>query len=184
MINPIRINIKGFPRNSQIEQEQFYNENDLMSPIKITIGDFPIFLSENFEMILTKFKCYSKAKLKINVKPSSCIKFKMPRFNAVCSAIIKVKIKPNIKIGFKQYLNTRIRMFGFTNFKLKHNSFVKSKIIQKGIVTSKNKVNIFRIIPEKCYSVITDKTLGFWDDYLLTEIDDLDNFSLGGTILD
>lgn len=184
MINPIRINIKGFPRNSQIDQEQFYNENDLMPSIKITIGDFPIFLSENFEMILTKFKCYSKAKLKINIKPSSCIEFKMPRFNATCSAIIKIKIKPNVKIGFKQYLNTSVRMFGFTSFKLKHNSFIKGKILQKGSVLSKSKVGFFRIIPEKCYSVIADKRLGFWDEYLLLDMDDLDNFSLGGTILD
>lgn len=184
MINPIKINIKGFPRNFQIDKEQFYNEDDLMSSIKITIGDFPIFLSENFEMILTKFKCYSKAKLKINIKPSNCIEFKMPRFNAVCSAIIKIKVKPSLKVGFKQYLNTSMRMFGFTSFKLKHSSFVRSKILQKVNVLSENKVELFRIIPEKCYCVITDKTLGFWDDYLLTEIDDLDNFSLGGTILE
>ena len=61
MINPIKIKIKGYPKNS----EEFYNKNDLINNIKIIITDFPYVMSVITDYIITEF--YSHGKSKINL---------------------------------------------------------------------------------------------------------------------
>ena len=55
MINPIKIKIKGYPKDIN----SFYNENDLMQKIKIVITDFPIIISVITDYTLTAFYSYT-----------------------------------------------------------------------------------------------------------------------------
>lgn len=183
MIHPIKIIIKGYPYKNEVTDE-FYNKNDLMTPITIFINDFPIFISENFELKYMGFYHFSKAKLKINVKPTSAIYFKESGFKASASSIMKIKSSFVIKLKFNQYASSYIKLFGFGNSNSSHNAkIVDTKINQKGTMMSKIKTGGIRIIADKCYLIKADKLLGYWDDYTLDEMDILENLEIGGTIV-
>ena len=61
MINPIKIKIKGYPKDIN----SFYNENDLMQRIKIIITDFPTIISVITDYTLTEFYSYTKSKINL-----------------------------------------------------------------------------------------------------------------------
>ena len=186
MIHPIKISVKGFPAEKDIEHS-FYNENDLMSVTKIIINDFPAFISENFILKYVGFYNFSKARLKINVRSTSPISFKIGNFKAIASSIMK--IKSNIFIGtkFNHSSSSHVKLFGLTEsnfYQDSHLEYLKTKINQKGNISQKFASGGIRIISDKCYTIIGGKLLGYWDDYTLENMDSLDNVELIGTIIE
>ena len=186
MIHPIKISVKGFPAEKDIEHS-FYNENDLMSVTKIIINDFPVFISENFILKYVGFYNFSKARLKINVRSTSPISFKIGNFKATASSVMK--IKSNIFMGtkFNYSSSSYVKLFGLTEsnfYQDSHLEYLKTKINQKGTVSQKFVSGGIKIISDKCYIIIADKLLGYWDDFSLGNMDNLSNMELGGTIIE
>lgn len=183
MIHPIKIVIKGYPAPRDIDHD-FYNENDLMSPIRIVVNDFPTFISVSFNLETMKFYNHSNAKLKINVKPESAIYVKFPEFDAFASTKMKLKSDFTVKTGFDNYADSKMKLLGHTNEKFGHEArIVKTTLNQKGTISEKIKISGIKILSDKCYLVRNDKLLGYWDDYTLEEMDEITNLELGGTIV-
>ena len=61
MINPIKIKIKGYPK----DKDSFYNENDLMQTIKIVITDFPYIMSIITDYTIAQFYAYANSKINL-----------------------------------------------------------------------------------------------------------------------
>lgn len=185
MIDPIKIKVKGFPASRNIDFE-FYNEKDLMSTIVIYINGFPTFISESFKLGLMKFHQFSNAKLRINVKPTNPAIFKIAKFDSYINkfAILKIKTKIQISTSFNSFAYGHLNIYGTASSNFKLGSKIKGLIKLK----SKDLRGAFKaegiyLEPDKVYSVRNDKTLGYWDDFTLEEMDDLDNFELAGTIV-
>ena len=156
MINPIKIKIKGYPKNV----DSFYNENDLMSRIKIIITDFPYIMSAITDYIITEFYSYGKSK----------INFLQSDLNPLVN---KNEFDFNIK-------ETKLSMKGKAQSNLIFDSNLKTSVSLKGKTEEKKSIS-FYIIPDKCY-IIGSKTLGDWDGNTLTSMDNLTLAFLSGQL--
>lgn len=157
MINPIKIKIKGYPKNS----EEFYNENDLINNIKIIITDFPYVMSVITDYIVTEFYSYGKAKLNIYQ-------------NELNPLVNKNEFDFNIK-------ETKLLIKGKAQSNLIFDSNLKTSVTLKG-KTEEKKFISFYIVPDKCYVVGSKSTLGDWDRNTLTSMDNLTLSVLSGQV--
>ena len=157
MINPIKIKIKGYPKNS----EEFYNKNDLINNIKIIITDFPYVMSVITDYIVTEFYSYGKAKLNIYQ-------------NELNPLVNKNEFDFNIK-------ETKLLIKGKAQSNLIFDSNLKTSVTLKG-KTEEKKFISFYIVPDKCYVVGSKSTLGDWDRNTLTSMDNLTLSVLSGQV--
>lgn len=157
MINPIKIKIKGYPKNS----EEFYNKNDLINNIKIIITDFPYVMSVITDYIVTEFYSYGKAKLNIYQNESN------PLVN-------KNEFDFNIK-------ETKLLIKGKAQSNLIFDSNLKASVTLKGKTEEKKSIS-FYIVPDKCYVIGSKSTLGDWDGNTLTSMDNLTLSVLSGQL--
>ena len=157
MINPIKIKIKGYPKNS----EEFYNKNDLINNIKIIITDFPYVMSVITDYIVTEFYSYGKAKLNIYQ-------------NELNPLVNKNEFDFNIK-------ETKLLIKGKAQSNLIFDSNLKTSVTLKGKIEEKKFIS-FYIVPDKCYVVGSKSTLGDWDRNTLTSMDNLTLSVLSGQV--
>ena len=157
MINPIKIKIKGYPK----DVNDFYNKNDLMQKIKIIITDFPIIMSVITDYIITEF--YSHGKSKINLLQSDL----NPLFN-------RNEFDFNIK-------ETKLLIKGKSQSNLIFDSSLKTSISLKGKTEEKKSIS-FYIVPDKCYVIGSKSTLKDWDGNTLASMDNLTLSVLSGQL--
>lgn len=157
MINPIKIKIKGYPKNS----EEFYNKNDLINNIKIIITDFPYVMSVITDYIITEF--YSHGRSKINLLQ-----------NNLNPLVSRNEFDFNIK-------ETKLLIKGKSQSNLIFDSSLKTSISLKGKIEEKKYIS-FYIVPDKCYVVGSKSTLGDWDGDTLASMDNLTLSVLSGQV--
>lgn len=157
MINPIKIKIKGYPKNS----EEFYNKNDLMQKIKIIITDFPYVMSVITDYIVTEFYSYGKAKL-----------------NLLQSDLNPLVNKNEFDFSIKE---TKLLIKGKTQSNLIFDSNLKTSVSLKG-KTEEKKFISFYIVPDKCYVIGSKSTLKDWDGNTLASMDNLTLSVLSGQV--
>ena len=181
MISPIEIIIKGFPRN---ENEDF--DRASLNPIEIHINDYPIFYYFNKNNPLKfniNWKFSSSPIMKLNVKPTDPAISNLFGLSANASARFvilgnfnNVLYKTDNKL--KATSNYFIRN-GFAN----HSETLKPDVLLKVLIPGGNVSatfgNSFEI---DCYQIKAN-LLRDWDDVSLSEMDDLNNEDIAGSIV-
>ena len=157
MINPIKIKIKGYPKNS----EEFYNKNDLINNIKIIITDFPYVMSVITDYIVTEFYSYGKSKI-----------------NLLQSDLNPLVNKNEFDFNIKE---TKLLIKGKAQSNLIFDSNLKTSVTLKGETEEKKSIS-FYIVPNKCYVIGSKSTLGDWDGNTLADMDNLTLSVLSGQV--
>lgn len=157
MINPIKIKIKGYPKDIN----SFYNENDLMQKIKIIITDFPVIISIITDYTLTEFYSYTKSK--INLLQSE-----------INPLVNDIQFNSSIK-------KSKLFLKGYIDSKIELSANTISSILLKGKVQETKSIS-FYIVPDKCYVVGSKSTLGDWDSSTLNNMDNLTLSVLSGQV--
>lgn len=182
MIHTTKIVIKGYP--NQDINNSVYNMNDLMQKTTIIINDFPTFIMENFDLNLMGFYHFSKAKLKINVKPDCPARFILGLYDAKAATFMKLKTGINIKSGFYHVTRSKMLLKGNPRGKIYFKMCAKARYTLHPIAISKFAFTKARILENKAYTIRFDKIIGYWDDFLLGDMDKIINLELAGTLLD
>lgn len=178
MLHPIKIKIKAFPK----KDSDFYDLDDIASPIVVHIDDYPTYISEHFKLGIMKFQHYSNAKLRINVKPVCPAKFLEGSFSAYASSAMKIRAIGVSKASQKQYATAKIKQTGTGSVVTKHGATLKTKVRQRISGNTGVKFGGIRLADNKFYMIIRT-TLGYWDDTALSDMDDVENINLEGVIV-
>lgn len=157
MINPIKIKIKGYPK----DKDSFYNENDLMQTIKIVITDFPYIMSIITDYTIAQFYAYANSKTNLLQSELNPLVNDL-QFNSSIKGS-KLFLKGNMKSKIELSVN------------------VTSSVLLKG-KTQEAKSISFYIIPDKCYVMGSKSKIGDWDNSTLNSMDNLSLSVLSGIV--
>ena len=182
MISPIQIKIKGYPRN---DTEDFDKRS--LIPIQVRITDYPIFhyFGPNNPLLFNiNYSYKSSAIIKLNVKPSDPAKSNI--FFLDASAKARFIIKGNFDysvFGFDNKLKATSNYFirdGFAN----HSSSLLPKVLLKVLIPAGNLSSSSGSSIEitDCYQIKAN-LLRDWDDKTLSEMDNLTNENIAGSIV-
>jgi hypothetical protein len=164
-----------------------------MSPIKIVIEGYPSFIAQTFTLKILGFYATiadGASKIRIALKPDNGLKAKM-FFGAKCSTKLKAFLYPGTSGIFmkswgevphtiyRDYFQPQILQFRC--------SIKDGASIIKQNVSDLSTIGIgldgIKIDANKCYTVKTDATLGYWDDFTLSSMDNLTNNEIAGIIV-
>lgn len=157
MINPIKIKIKGYPK----DKDSFYNENDLMQAIKIVITDFPYIMSIITDYVITQFYAYASSKTNLLQSELN------PLVN-------DIQFDSNIK-------ESKLFLKGNMKSKIELSANTTSSVLLKG-KTQEAKSISFYIVPDKCYVMGSKSKIGDWDNSTLNDMDNLTLSVLSGIV--
>lgn len=182
MITPIKITIKGFPKND-IEDLDIRN----FIPIRININDYPVFHyfgKDNPLIFDILYKYKALAKMKLNVKSDNPAKSSFVFLDCYGTARLLIKGDFNyIIFGIENRLKATSNYFARNGF-IKNSQALAPEIKANVLVPVKNMTSSISTTFEisDCYQIRSNLLLN-WDEIILSEMDEKSNENIAGTII-